>query len=291
MCGRAPRDNHLMGVEPPVTAMVVVAADLRLPGAPVRTWQLAKGGELVIGVALVEFRNRTTVGYITTVDHIGEIRWRIEAGPMGIYATQSVMPGQEWSHFLDPLGRDVSPYVHAAVARVAAELLRLDPGRPLGNSRFSGVSQCVACHAFRILPQGDQVLGDAEGWVRTPSTGDLRDKGLWQAERYYCMARHETPEDIERLVTKANAEYTRGWSVPVLPLHYAGEECPYFLPKGAGRRGGFPAWEVPGGQIPSDNVDIVDRDGVRTLRVRAGFWQVEVPVKKNTPCAHTGKDN
>lgn len=288
MCGRAPKDNHLMGIEPPVTVMTVVSANLKVPGASlVRRWPLEKGGELVLGVAPLVSSQKVTVGYITTADHMGEITWRIDASSQGVYASQ-IARGQEWSHFLDPLGRDVSPYVHAAVARVAAELLRLNPGRPLGETHFYNTSTCPGCHAFRVLPSGDQVLGDAEAWVRTPSTGDLRERGLWQAEKYYCSVLGETPDDIVRLVERANEAYIRGLSTPVLPLHYAGEGCPYFLPQGTGRKGGLPAWEVPAAQVPKDNIDIIDRDGVRTLRVDAGFWRVELPIKKNVPCAYTG---
>lgn len=277
MCGRAPRDNHLMGTCLPVVSMRVTSGELYLPGSgEVREYRLEDGGILSVkaptGLYLPD--KRISAGYLVTEDHEGIATWRIDVSKNGVYASQQAK-GKDWVHFLDSLGRDVSPYVHAAVARAAAVILKI----PVSTPRPMEGACCTECHAFRILPGSDIVYGDRNAWVYSLSTTRLREEGLWQKEKYFCMAYYRIPEDIERLVYAANREVTRGGPQPVLHLEYAGEDCTHFLPRGTGRRGGMPAWEVPASY--AGEVLVTEDGNVRTLRVRGGQWCVEVPLLRN----------
>lgn len=309
MCSRSP--YHMaewpMGALPPIVAMRVHNAEVivkarpgtvlpsgRVTGSQTKSWPLAGGGQLVIERAVLENgqpapvleavrvsgRDRLDVARLVAQDKLGQVFWRVQVDREGrVFATQAnpVNPEtgkREWFHFADSLNQDVSPYVHAAVARLVARLLDIPVAAPPPRPE----ARCLDCAAFRRLPGPDQVLGDAEGRVPSLSTIRRRDEGPWQAEAFWCSARQEVPPDVARLVERHNKLARRGYPDPVLPLDGAGEGCELFLPRGTGRRGGIPAWEIPAGY--ADEPVVEEKEGARVLRVRGAQWAIELPVVK-----------
>lgn len=292
MCSRSP--YHMaewpMGALPPIISMKVVSAHIGIPsdGVPTKTlsWDIPDGERLsitrLVGVSPADVVKRfirpMTVGSLVTRDTLGEVSWRLSASRAGVFATQvnPVNPEtgkREWYHFLDSMNQDVTPYVHAAVARLGARLLGVEVRRPPVNPD----AQCLTCKGFRRLPGPDQVLGDAGGRVPSVSTIRMRDEGPWQAEAYWCLVRRETPPDVVSLIERYNEVARHGYPDPVLPLHQAGGACEFYLPKNAGRRGGIPLWEIPAGY--ADEPYMEQSDGMRTLRVRGAQWEVSLSLK------------
>ena len=307
MCSRSPwhMSEWPIGALPPIVAARVQSAEVivrarrgaalpsgRVAGTQVKAWPLVGGGQLVVERAVLENgrpapvlevvkasgRDRLDVARLVTQDKLGQVMWRVQVDREGrVFATQAnpVNPDtgrREWFHFADSLGQDVSPYVHAAVARLVARLLDI----PVAAPQVRPEARCLDCAAFRRLPGPDLEVGDAEGRVPSLSTIRKRDEGPWQAEAFWCSARQEVPPDVVRLVAQHNELARRGYPDPVLPLDAAGETCALFLPKGAGRKGGIPAWEIPAGY--ADEPEVREEGGARVLRVRGAQWAIELPV-------------
>lgn len=257
-----------MGALPPIMEMRVTGGELTSRKTlRTRAWK-TRGGELVLRPGLP----RGGLGWIRTMDPGGEARWEIREANGLVFATQRNPRREdgkrEWIHFLDSLNMDVSPYVHAAVARLSAVLAGIDVREPEVDDGAS----CLACKAFRVLPGPDVKLGDVESRVPSISTYLQKDEGPWQVEQYWCSALQDHPPDIKRMIPEYNRLARRGHPNPVLPLSRAGEDCPVFLSKKAGQLGGKPAWEIPAGYAMEP---VVERGGTtNTLRVRGAQWEL-----------------
>jgi len=218
-----------------------------------------------------------TVGTLRIVDPETETIWRVSAGARGMFATQATpdpdRPGTtSWFHFLDSFNQDVTPYVHTAVASVAAGLI----GFPVSSLKapLDNRAQCITCKAFRRLRGTDQILGDAEAQYASRSTSVQRTEGPWAEDAFWCSARQEVPPDVARLVREHNALARRGYHDPVLPLDRAGEDCTSYLHQNTGRkkRNSLPPWDVPAAVVGSP---VIRSTGGRTVITSLGAqWEV-----------------
>ena len=263
MCRRSPLAECPIGALPPIIEMRVIGGEIVSAKVSQRMSWETENGKLV----LVPGKPLGRLGFVRTVDPLGETVWEVRESGGFVYATQRAA-GKDWVHFLDSLSQDVSPYVHAAVARLVAELAGIQVRRP----KISDDACCVSCKAFRQLPGPDVELGDYTSWFPSLSTTSQREEGPWQAERYWCSAIQETPGDIVYLVNQCNELAKRGQVDPVLPLTRAGENCPLFLSKKTGRHGGIPSWEIHAGYAAEP--DIIHKNTTHTLRVRGAQWEV-----------------
>lgn len=192
------------------------------------------------------------------------VHFRVDVKGGRLVASQAVESSGQFNHFLDGLRWDVTPYVHAAVARLVGHLFGLTPA-PLTDDR----SACSACAAFRTLRGADYELGDAVAQYPSRNTATQRLEGPWTHDQYLCACTWETPPDVFRLVDAANALARRGYPTPVLRLDQAGEGCPNFVPRDA------KPWDTHAAAVDAPQ-ELTARDGKRVLSVSAPSWDIQL---------------
>lgn len=139
--------------------------------------------------------------------------------------TVSVSQEKPYSWFKDGLGYDVTAQVHAAVARLFAQLLKISVSPAVSEGC------CQKCSAFRILQGPDTELGDSVSQFPSRSTGELAE-GPFTVDKYVCAHTWETPTDLINAVNAANYTACRGYYTPPVQIQRAGEDCPRFIAKG-----------------------------------------------------------